>query len=130
MAGLEPNKGQQAAVQSMNTQQMELGWFLNMLRNIANSGASAPAQPAQAGGIPPPPAGSPAANFLQMMQAGGGQNPNPQSGMEGAGQKQTPQAQPQQPKAKNSAAQNITAGASGDGAANGFLKALASLFGG
>lgn len=141
---LQASQAQKQSLTSMNTQQLETGWLLNLIRNIAASG-QAQQTPAQAGQIPAPPAGSPAANFLQVMQGAGqsqnpgqaatGQpqpgNPAPQSGVQSPQPMQQGQSQPQaggQEKKKNSAAQNIAAGAEGDGAANAFLKALASLF--
>lgn len=153
----EPNAAQKGAITSMNTQQLETGWLLNLLRNIATAGMQQKA-PMQNGGIPAPPPGSPAANFLQLMQGGGmtpnpgqaatGQpapnaqpqgtvqpgNPAPQSGMQQPAPSGPSQTKPDQSagagKSKNSAVQNIGAGAEGDGAANAFMKALQFVFGG
>lgn len=148
---LQASQAQKQSMTSMNTQQLETGWLLNLIRNIATAGQQQQA-PAQAGQIPAPPPGSPAANFLQVMQGGGvmaqpGQvqqgapnaqngtvqpgNPAPQSGVQ-------PQQNPQQPAPQSeqkqgggkerSAVQNMTAGAEGDGAANAFMKALQFIF--
>ena len=47
MAGLEPNKGQKAALDSFQGQQKPFGWLMEMIQHITGSAQNEPQQPAQ-----------------------------------------------------------------------------------